>query len=193
MSDDEEEQRRQPGEEGDLGEDSSCLPVFISKLLRMLSPSENADAITWGNDGTTVLIRDRTAFESKVIPKFFKHSNLPSFVRQLNLYGFHKTTQDPEVCEFQHKYFKRDQLHLLHNIRRKQAVEKSEHGRGRNSNAHAAAAAADESTLNALNEIRVRQSQFEASLLRLEHSKELEKQMIFQAVDNCHQRQRAKI
>jgi hypothetical protein len=51
MSDDEEEQRRPAGEEGD---DSSCLPVFISKLLRMLSPSENADAITWGNDGTTV-------------------------------------------------------------------------------------------------------------------------------------------
>ena len=32
-----------------------------------------------------VLIRDRTAFETKVIPKFFKHSNLPSFVRQLNV------------------------------------------------------------------------------------------------------------
>ena len=51
MSDDEDEQRRPGGEEVD---DNSCLPVFISKLLRMLSPSENADAITWGNDGTTV-------------------------------------------------------------------------------------------------------------------------------------------
>jgi hypothetical protein len=28
----------------------------------------------------------------------------------VQLYGFHKTTQDPEVCEFQHKYFKRDQV-----------------------------------------------------------------------------------
>ena len=32
-----------------------------------------------------MLIRDRTLFETKVIPKFFKHSNLPSFVRQLNV------------------------------------------------------------------------------------------------------------
>ena len=155
MSDDEEVGRREPGEDG------SCLPVFISKLLRMLSPSENADAITWGGDGTTVLIRDRTAFETKVIPKFFKHSNLPSFVRQLNLYGFHKTTQDPEVCEFQHKFFKRDHLQLLVNIRRKQA-DKSEQSRGRN-NAPAPPAHSDELSLNALNEIRQRQSQFEES------------------------------
>ena len=34
------------------------------------------------------------------------------------------------------------------------------------------------------------QSQFEASLLRLEHNKEMEKQKIFQAVDHCQQRQR---
>jgi len=52
MSDEEEEQRRPGGEEGD--ESGSCLPVFISKLLRMLSPSENNDAIRWGGDGSTV-------------------------------------------------------------------------------------------------------------------------------------------
>lgn len=53
MSDDEEEQRRPGGEEGDEG---SCLPVFISKLMRMLSPGENAEAISWGTDGTTVSV-----------------------------------------------------------------------------------------------------------------------------------------
>lgn len=35
------------------------------------------------------------------------------------LYGFHKTTQDPDLCEFQHKHFKRDNPGLLHNIKRK--------------------------------------------------------------------------
>ena len=29
------------------------------------------------------------------------------------LYGFHKTTQDPDVCEFQHKYFRRDKPEVL--------------------------------------------------------------------------------
>jgi len=47
------------------------------------------------------------------------------------LYGFHKTTQDPDLCEFQHKFFKRDQPGLLHKIKRKVAVEKSDNGKGK--------------------------------------------------------------
>jgi len=61
MSDDEEEQRRPGGEEGDEG---SCLPVFISKLMRMLSPGENAEAISWGTDGTTVSVLSLFAYIS---------------------------------------------------------------------------------------------------------------------------------
>jgi hypothetical protein len=51
MSDEEEEQRRPAGDDA---KDSSYLPVFISKLRRMLEPGENEDAIQWGNEGTTV-------------------------------------------------------------------------------------------------------------------------------------------
>ena len=43
----------------------------------------------------------------------------PSTLNPAQLYGFHKTTQDPDLCEFQHKHFKRDNPGLLHNIKRK--------------------------------------------------------------------------
>ncbi|EKX39562.1 hypothetical protein GUITHDRAFT_57770, partial [Guillardia theta CCMP2712] len=58
---------------------------FITKLLRMLSSNTNPESIRWGADGTTVLISDPSAFATKVIPKYFKHSNFASFVRQLNV------------------------------------------------------------------------------------------------------------
>jgi hypothetical protein len=58
MSDEEEDARR-GGEEND---DSSSLPVFITKLLRMLQSNENTESVRWGNDGTTVLISDPSAF-----------------------------------------------------------------------------------------------------------------------------------
>ena len=130
----EEEERGEHAKMASNGDDNpndkSQLPGFIHKLLRMLAPGENENAVGWGGNGTTVLIKDRMAFETKVIPQYFKHSNLPSFVRQLNLYGFHKTTQDPDVCEFRHKHFKRDHEHLLQHIRRKQVVEKPDAGCG---------------------------------------------------------------
>jgi hypothetical protein len=36
------------------------------------------------------------------------HTDNALIVLLLQLYGFHKTTQDADVCEFQHKYFRRD-------------------------------------------------------------------------------------
>jgi len=56
-------------------------------------------------DGTAFVVKKVNDFSEVILPKHFKHRNFASFVRQLNMYDFHKTRQDNN--EFKHKYFMR--------------------------------------------------------------------------------------
>ncbi|CAH0487530.1 unnamed protein product [Peronospora farinosa] len=95
------------------------LPAFLSKTYEIFSMPEFAHVCGWNATGDTIIVSQLEAFVSMVLPRFFKHRNFPSFVRQLNLYGFHKTVLDSKRLEFQHPYFKRSQPDLLHHIKRK--------------------------------------------------------------------------
>ena len=64
---------------------------------------------------------DITGLSIHVLPKYYKHSNFKSFVRQLHVYRFRKLQVDAESdwCVFQNPRFKRGHRHLLKTIRRK--------------------------------------------------------------------------
>ena len=62
---------------------------FLFKLYDILNDSSNQNIILW-KENTSILIKDRFKLTEKVLPKFFKHKNYSSFIRQLNLYGFYK-------------------------------------------------------------------------------------------------------
>ena len=49
------------------------------------------EIIHWDTDGKRVIISDVVNLCNIVLPKFYKHHNYSSFVRQLNMYGFHKS------------------------------------------------------------------------------------------------------
>ena len=64
---------------------------FLSKLFDILSNTNNNSAISWDPEGKKIVISDIVKLCNEVLPKFYKHKNYSSFIRQLNLYGFHKT------------------------------------------------------------------------------------------------------
>ncbi|ELP92754.1 heat stress transcription factor A-6B, putative [Entamoeba invadens IP1] len=97
----------------------NCAP-FVAKLYSLINSPETNALIGWSEayKGTAILINDSITFSHEILPKHFKHSNIASFVRQLNIYGFHKVDNKEGLC-FKHEFFQRDHPELLQKIKRK--------------------------------------------------------------------------
>jgi len=76
----------------------------------------------WPNGAFTVL--DNQLFEKEVLPKFYKHSNFTSFVRQINHYGFKKVDAESWTWAHPSGNFARDKVGSLYLVKRGQAVRK---------------------------------------------------------------------
>ncbi|XP_036422791.1 heat shock factor protein 1 isoform X3 [Colossoma macropomum] len=113
---------------GGLLVSSSNVPAFLTKLWTLVEDPETDPLICWSPHGNSFHVFDQGRFSKEVLPKYFKHNNMASFVRQLNMYGFRKVVHieqgglvkpEKDDTEFQHPFFVRGQEHLLENIKRK--------------------------------------------------------------------------
>ncbi|KAI9673450.1 MAG: hypothetical protein M1817_002912 [Caeruleum heppii] len=101
--------------------------AFIHKLYSMLEDTHIQHLISWSGSNESFVMSPSSEF-SKVLSQYFKHTNISSFVRQLNMYGFHKVSDvfhtgspDSPLWEFKHGNgnFKRGDLMGLREIKRR--------------------------------------------------------------------------
>ena len=106
-----------------------AVPPFVSKLYEMANEATiAAECFAWSEAGDCFWITNGDMFARDVLPAYFKHNNYASFVRQLNLYGFRRSTDkgrivpgQPGVEVFRHPAFIRGRKDLIADIHRKAA------------------------------------------------------------------------
>lgn len=59
------------------------------------------------------MIKDVNKFQQIVLPRYFRHNKINSFIRQLNMYGFHKSRADHSKSVFSHPLFLRDREYFF--------------------------------------------------------------------------------
>jgi len=63
----------------------SNVPAFLTKLWTLVSDPDTDALICWSPSGNSFHVFDQGQFAKEVLPKYFKHNNMASFVRQLNM------------------------------------------------------------------------------------------------------------
>lgn len=108
---------------------STTQKNFVRKLYEMLEDESAQTYIYWNQDGKSFVIDSPDNFAKNVLGRYLKTGNFQSFIRQLNMYDFHKTNKalraqrgvkgQTQQFVFSHPKFQKDKPELLSEIKRK--------------------------------------------------------------------------
>ncbi|PVG00955.1 hypothetical protein CPB86DRAFT_782205 [Serendipita vermifera] len=105
------------------------IPQFLNKLSAMVDDPATDKFIRWSEDGTSFYVLNPDQFAKELLGTYYKTDASASFVRQLNMYGFHKvphvrqgalkSDKQAQAWHYRNPNFRRGRPDLLPLIARK--------------------------------------------------------------------------
>ena len=90
---------------------------FIHRLYDILEDASYSHIVSWTTEGDGIHIKDCDLFMEQIVPKYFKHSKISSFFRQMNMYYFKLVKSiKPNGKLFTNPQFIRGKRELLNQI-----------------------------------------------------------------------------
>ncbi|KAL3651327.1 hypothetical protein CASFOL_004329 [Castilleja foliolosa] len=172
--------------DGSNGNSSSPTP-FLLKTYEMVDDPSTNSIVSWSLTGLSFIVWNPPEFSRDLLPKYFKHNNFSSFIRQLNTYGFRKV--DPDQWEFANEEFIRGQRHLLKKINRR----KPTHSHSGHSGPVALTDPEREGFIKTIENLRHEKDSLESELQRHKHENqeyEHELRSLVQTLQNIDERQK---
>ena len=106
-----------------MSEKKLKISAFLKKLFNILNEESYSNIISWNESGSGFYIKNQRKFCDEILENFFKSNNFSSFIRQLNLYNFHKTKENGTEI-FENQFFKKNNPKDLINIHRQKTNER---------------------------------------------------------------------
>ena len=100
------------------------VPNFVAKMHAILSRSDLSEIIGWLPHGRSWMILNPKKFEKEVLPVYFEHAKLSSFIRQANGWGFRRVISGRDRNSYYHPKFLRALPHLCKDMKRPGVSEK---------------------------------------------------------------------
>ncbi|MCI12458.1 heat-shock protein, partial [Trifolium medium] len=63
-------------------------PPFLTKTFDVVEDPSTDSIVSWSGARNSFVVWDLHKFSTTILPRYFKHSNFSSFVRQLNTYVY---------------------------------------------------------------------------------------------------------
>lgn len=97
------------------------IASFPKKLYLLIESQKFKEIIDWSDSGDKFIVFDPLKFTNIILANngFSKAENYTSFIRQLNMYDFHKEKTNDKNHVFFNKFFIRGKFDILVNIKRK--------------------------------------------------------------------------